>query len=184
MPFVLQFYGQATTYLWEDGDGHAHHVQQGEGGEQSDAFMSLLFAIGQHAALEAVKALLLPGERLFAFLDDVYVVCLPERAVAIHGVLREELWAHAGTRIHNGKTKLWNRSGVRPPGSEALEEEARHVDPRAVVWRGDAALPQASRGIEVLGAPLGTPELVRGKLRDKLAEHEALLDRMPAVPDL
>ena len=36
--------------------------------------MLLLFSLGQHAALGAVRELLLPGERLFVFLDDVYDV--------------------------------------------------------------------------------------------------------------
>ena len=63
LPFVRSFYGQPSRYVWED--------DQGEGEEQGDALMPLLFSLGQHAALEAVRAHLLPRERLFAFLDDV-----------------------------------------------------------------------------------------------------------------
>ena len=42
--------------------------------EQGDALMPLLYSLGQHGALQSVASHLLPGERLFAFLD-VYVVC-------------------------------------------------------------------------------------------------------------
>ena len=77
--------------------------------------MPALFALGQNAALQAVNARLRDGERLFAFLDDVYVICIPERVGDIHGALREELWAHARIRVHNGKTRVWNREGVKPP---------------------------------------------------------------------
>ena len=68
LPFVLLWYGQPSNYLWEDDEGRAHTIPQGEGGEQGDALMPLLYALGQHGALEAIKARLLPGERLFAFL--------------------------------------------------------------------------------------------------------------------
>ena len=40
--------------------------------------MPLLFALGQHAALEAVQRQLRVGERLFAYHDDIYVVSPPD----------------------------------------------------------------------------------------------------------
>ena len=36
LPFVRQFYGSASTYLWEDQDGIVHTIMQAEGGEQGD----------------------------------------------------------------------------------------------------------------------------------------------------
>ena len=56
VPFVAMFYGTASTYLWEDDEGTTHKIVQGEGGEQGDAMMPLLFSLGQHPALEAVQA--------------------------------------------------------------------------------------------------------------------------------
>ena len=79
LPFVRMFYGDHSTYLWEDDVGTVHRIEQGEGGEQCDVWMPLLFSLGQHAALQAVQDQLLEGERLFAFLDDIYVVTTPER---------------------------------------------------------------------------------------------------------
>ena len=38
-------------------------------------------------------------------LDDVYIVCSPERVSAINAILQEELWGHARIRIHHGKTQ-------------------------------------------------------------------------------
>ena len=72
------FYGLTSTYLWEDDEGTTHKIMQGEGGEQGDAMMPFLFSLGQHPALEAVQAQLIPGEFLFAYLDDIYVVSSPE----------------------------------------------------------------------------------------------------------
>ena len=70
LPFARQFYGSPSTFLWEDEMGIVNHVQQGEGGEQGDPLMPLLFALGQHSA-----------ELLFAFHDDLYIKCSPDRAV-------------------------------------------------------------------------------------------------------
>ena len=67
LPFVGSFY--------EDEMGTNHRILQGEGGEQGDPLMPLLFSLGQHRALTAIQDLLMEGERLFAFLDDIYVIC-------------------------------------------------------------------------------------------------------------
>ena len=79
LPFVRMFYGRISEYLWEDDFGVVHRIAQGEGGEQGDALMPLLFSLGQHEALQQVHRVLNPGERLFAFLDDVYLLTKPDR---------------------------------------------------------------------------------------------------------
>ena len=54
LPFVWMFYGSPSSYIWEDSCGVAHTIRQGEGGEQGDALMPLLFSLGQHRALDPV----------------------------------------------------------------------------------------------------------------------------------
>ena len=46
LPFVRLFYDRQSTYLWEDDAGTVHHIVQGEGGEQGDPLMPLLFRLG------------------------------------------------------------------------------------------------------------------------------------------
>ena len=53
LPYVRCFYGSPSTYLWEDDMGTTQYIPQGEGGEQGDPLMPLLFALGQHRVLEA-----------------------------------------------------------------------------------------------------------------------------------
>ena len=69
LPFVSAFYGQRSTYLWEDDVGEVHSIPQGEGGEQRDRLMPLLLCLGQHSALSTVSEGLQEGERLFAYLE-------------------------------------------------------------------------------------------------------------------
>ena len=88
LPFVRMSYGALSTYLWQDDEGRTHTVEQGEGGEQGDPLMPAQYSLGQHAALEAVQRQLQEGEHLFAFLDDVYVLCQPERVRVLFDLLR------------------------------------------------------------------------------------------------
>ena len=97
LPFVLQFYGSASSYLWEDQEGTVHTILQAEGGEQGDPLMPALFSLGQHPALQAVQAQLHDGERLLAFLDDVYIVCSPHRVNAMYGLLQHALFLRSGS---------------------------------------------------------------------------------------
>ena len=115
LPFVRCFYGSPSTYLWEDEMGMSHENAQGEGGEQGDPLMPMLFALGLHPALRAAQGRMRVGERIFAYLDDVYVICRPERVVEIFKILEEEMSAHSEIRLHLGKTQVWNgRVLLRP----------------------------------------------------------------------
>ena len=72
LPYVRSFYGAPSTYLWQDEMGTTHEILQGEGGEQGDPLMPMLFSLEQHRALVASQARSREGERLFAFLDNVW----------------------------------------------------------------------------------------------------------------
>ena len=106
LQFVRLFHSTPSAYLWEDDEGEVHTVLQGEGGEQGDALMPLLFCVGQHSTLQAVQHSSRPTERLLAFLDDLYVVSKPDRVGAIYSIVQESLWGHAGIRVHGGKTHV------------------------------------------------------------------------------
>ena len=184
LPFVRCFYGSPSTYLWEDELGTIEDIAQGEGGEQGDPLMPLLFALGQHAALEAVQGRLLDGEKLFAYLDDVYVICQPDRVADVHAILEEELFNHAHIQLNLGKTQVWNRGGAVPAGVAELTAAARQVREDATVWRGDPELRPDQQGVKVLGTPIGQPEFVQEFLAKKSREHQTLFERIPLVEDL
>ena len=62
--------------------------------------MPALFALGQHQALVAVHDQLTSHEPLFAFRDDIYVVCSPDWVSATHNMLQRELWIHSRIQVH------------------------------------------------------------------------------------
>ena len=53
--------------------------------------MPLLFALGQHDSHTEVQNQLRLGELLFAFLDDICVVCRVERVGVVHTLLENAL---------------------------------------------------------------------------------------------
>ena len=178
LPFVRQFYGSSSTYLWYDDRGVAHEVRQAEGGEQGDPLMPGLFALAQHPALLAAQQSLQEGEAIFAFLDDIYVISAPERTRPLFNVLRTALWDHARISLSLGKTRVWNAAGEEPPDIAELG------DGTAPVWTGSWSLPPREQGLLVLGSPLGRPEFVQAALEAKRLEQALLLQRIPHVPDL
>ena len=105
--------------------------------------MPLLFALGQHRALEAIHERMRPGEHVMAFLDDIHTACRPERLDEVHTTVDEQLVTHAHIHVHHGNTQVWNRGGVEPSGIEEMTRAARALTPEAVVWKGDPLLPVA-----------------------------------------
>ena len=81
---------------------------------------------------------------MYAFLDDVYVVCELEGVRVVYDFLEDALERRAGIQLHRGKTRAWNRGGVKPPGLD---------DPGDGVWDFAAVV--------VLGTPLGSYEFVQ-----------------------
>jgi len=167
LPFVRLSYAQPSRYAWLDEDGQQHFVVQGEGGEQGDPLMPLLFSLGIHDALEQVKPHLRNDEHIFAFLDDVYAIAEPDRVRPIYDLLAAALGEVAGIQLHTGKTRTWNRAGVCPPGMQELGAE---------VW--------SPAGVKVLGTPLGTDAYVAQHVAERLADEKRLWDAIPEVPDL
>ena len=180
LPYARQFYAESSSYTWYDDAGHGHRIQQGEGGEQGDPLMPALYALAQHPALAELQGQLLPGEAVFAFLDDIYVVAEPERVRPLLDALSAALWEHARVRLHAGKTRIWNAAGEEPPTIADLAA-ASSSDP---AWVGDWSLPPDQQGLTVLGAPLGHDAYVHAQLRLKRAQHDRLLGRIPQLSSL
>ena len=95
LPFVMLSYGKPSKYSWYDEAGVHYDIPQGEGGEQGDPLMPLLFSLGIHEALESVSRQLQPGEEVCAFLDDVYALCKAERVAGPR-------WHRAQSRQNKG----------------------------------------------------------------------------------
>ena len=162
LPFVRLFCGQPSQYMWEDDKGVVHRIRQGEGEEQGDSLMPL-FSLGQHAALDAVKARMVEGEVLLAFQCDVHVITKPD------------IWRFKRNFTDmpvSGSMPAKHRCGTQ------LVNNLRHV----IFWSG--LLRRKIRGLRTLGTPLGHVDCVQTQLTQKLAEHDVLLQRIPLVTDV
>ena len=176
LPFVRCFYGTRSTCSWDDEMGVTQHIHQGEGGEQGDPLMPMLFALGQHPALAVAQERLRGNELRFAYLDDVCAVCRTVLGQALR------FWNRSCKRMRkSGCAKVWNRGGVTQDGVDELQRRARRLKPEAVVWKVDPQLPQ--QGVRVLGVPIGGGEFVRVFLEKKNKDHETLFQRIPWLND-
>ena len=147
--FVRLFYSGPSAHLWEDAEGVEQTIHQGEGGEQGDPIVPLLFSMGQLDALSAIHEGMRVHERLFAFLVDIWLVSKPERVGDLHNSAERELWGRARIRIHSGKTHVWNRSGRKLPACDELQRRAEMLDEGARVWTR-SEIPSIQQGIKVL----------------------------------
>ena len=136
--------------------------------------MPLLFCLAKHAALEAASARLEAGEHLFAFLDDLYLVCRPDRVGDVHTFR----WRSCSPMPTSVSTKVWNRDGEEPEDCNALHAAASLVDPNAIVWRGDISLLPETKVWSFWARPLVNQRFLE-KLAEKSAAHARLLDRIP-----
>ena len=167
------FHGR-TQRVW------CNSIPQGEGGEQGDPMMLLLFSVGPHHALGVVRSLR-PEEKLMAFLDDMYYSSDPERVGGVCVVVQEALQTHAGISVHGGKTKVWNASGAKTIVRRS-RADCQGIRPhRARVWRG-SGIPTEQQGTKIPST--GHPDFVRRRLTELAEEQRILLERIPRVKDV
>ena len=102
--------------------------------------MPALYAVAQHEAFNDLQNQLHDGKAVFAFLDDVYVVALPERIRELYDLLAAALWNRARVRLHESKTRIWNAAGEEPPNISDLA--AGSSEP---VWVGNCTPPQSGK---------------------------------------
>ena len=135
--------------LWEDDERTFHRISQGEGGEQGETLMPLLFSVGQHRALEASHRGMNPGEFLMAFHDDVYMA-IP--------LARDCLCTHASGCI-TGRLRCGTLQRLQRTGAHC-----RTNHPETVVWTR-STIPTVDQGIKVLGTPIGHQDFVAAMLK-------------------
>ena len=83
--------------------------------------MPALFSLGMHRALTALQTKLQPGERVFAFLDDLYIVAAPERVRTLFDAVARRLYEEVRISLNHAKTRVWNAPPLRtPPGTGGL----------------------------------------------------------------
>ena len=109
--------------------------------------------------------------RLFAYLDDSYIICRPARVGAVHKLLRHWLWVHSGISLHTGKQGVEQK---RNPTSWVCNVAA-HVANCRRAWKSLSASIQA--GVQSARCP--HPDFVKKFLKKKNSEHKVFLDRIP-----
>ena len=178
LPFVRMSYDGTSSFLWTDENGVTHEIEQGEGGEQGDALMPALFCLGLHRALHASRQQMHQDDFLFAYLDDIYLVTVADRARVSYDIVKNELSNHAGIAVNLGKTESWSKSGNPPPPG------VNEIDPNSEspIYKGDLA--SIENGIEILGSPVGSDDYLHAYFENRMMEEMKLLEMIPTLPSL
>ena len=75
------------------------------------------------------------------FVDDICVVCTPERVADVHAIIQQELFAHARISVHHGKTQV--------------------VEPRRCGFASSPQRPEQARTEGCWGLELGTHSMCK-----------------------
>jgi len=112
----------ATHFMW-DAAGKLHLVRNVAGVDQGCPLSPLLFALGvadELADLQAAIRHLDPTAQVFAYLDDVVVVCVPEVAQAAAEAVADKLGL-CGLKLNQGKTQVWSKGPPAAPLPAPME---------------------------------------------------------------
>ena len=107
-PFLKQFYSSPSTCVWE-ATCTQQEVTQGEGDEEVDPLMPMLFCLGQQKEQSRVDS-------------ELAKSCSHSWTTSSWSANRNSGWG-----VHYGKTQVWNRSGSTPQWRG-----------RDAVWKGQA----------------------------------------------
>ncbi len=86
--------------------------------------MPALYSLAQHRALVEAAGQLLPTERVFAYLDDLYVLTTRPRMRTAFEVVASAVERVAGVRTHLGKLKALSSGGGEAPAGDAATPAA------------------------------------------------------------
>ena len=140
----------SLLHIWKDEVGDVQDIPQGDGGDQGDPLMPLLFSLAMHPSLVSTgpQCVLDETENLqhpLWFANEIHVVQKGKKLFTFS----EEI-THSRITVHCGKTQLWNRSGTTPRGCEDLTRAARALNPDVQSF-GEETVQQ---GVVVLRSPV------------------------------
>ena len=119
------------------------------------------------------------GEKLYAYLDDVYAVTTHERAREVFDEISQCLLEYANVETNKGKCRAWSKNGGAPP--PGIADIDSHLEYEQRVWRGDR--PAVENGIKILGAPLGTTEYCKAFAENRIATERELWQWIKKIED-
>ena len=171
--FVLQLYGQPSSFIWEDDDGRGPRHRAGRKKASKGIFSCQ--PCSQFVSMKPSKQFpkaLLPSEKLFAFLEDIFIVATAERLAILH--METALWDHARIRINHRKDEE-----VEPCSfiarAHCLEAGRRASHTVAGVGRSTSRCRRMSRASASWGTPFGHCDDVKAEVRSTNEEQSTLL---------
>ena len=181
LPFVRAFYGQPSTYLWDDDCGEVHTIPQGEGGEQGDPLIS-----SSVLASTLLSPQCQPSWKRERSSSRTWTICTSvadRRGLEPSSIFWRDRCGSIPGSLSTGRRR---RCGTGVGFSLQRVLHCRVLQSRFAplpLCGEEIRNSHTSAGFKVLGIPLGHPDFVQRFLEGKIAEHGVLLERIPEVPD-
>jgi len=156
-------YGKDSRLLLKKTDGAWAHIPSSRGGKQGDTAMPALFSLGMHTAIEGLGT---DEVFVYAFLDDVTIVGLPNHVVQVAREIEARL-STLGLHLNKAKCEVYGT------GAESVSKLL------GFVW--------ARKGIKILGAWVTREDNGSTKeyLDKQLDKHKEMLRRLSDLtPDI
>ena len=152
LPFVKAFYGQPSTYLWEDDSGEVHTIPQGEGGEQGDPLMPYSSALASTLLSPQRRRPSWKRERSSSHSWTICTSFADPRGLEPFSIS----WRDRCGSIP-GSLSTWGRQRCGTGVGFSLQRvlHCRVLQSRFAPPRGDSKLPTHQQGFKVLGIPSG-----------------------------
>ena len=128
------------------------------------------------------QARLHPGEKLFAYLDDVWLVSQPERVGQVHNVAEHEL-DPPRSKCTEGRLMSGTGQGGNLPAVTRCKGQQKQRIPMPESGEVPSS-PRPNRALKYWGCPLGHEDFVSAQLEATTRNHQALLQAIPTVPDV
>jgi len=155
-PVVASWLGAPTVHVHWDRHGNATSIEAACGVDQGCPLSPLFFALGLAPALSALSTELLQldgSARVFAYLDDIYVVVPPAQAEAAARAV-ETCLVNCGLQLNGDKTKAWSHSSDLPgPLASKVVARLELLGASAATWldedeREDSLAPVGASGTD------------------------------------
>ena len=164
--FFWQFYGTPAELWYRMEDGQVETILSEEGTQQGDAAGSLLFCLGFQPALKQLQSEF-PDEFVGGFMDDVEGGMTDDKVNAFVAAA-ERIFLTYHLQLRREKSHAW-----------------------CPAWQTDGDIPAAAkpalqcstRGVKVLGAPIGTTDFIKASLKKINDDHADLLGALVAFSE-
>ena len=153
-------------------NGDVYTIRIPEGGNTGCAKLPVLFCVALQDAMRAVR-LRHPDVVIIGFMDDNHILGPADRVLAAYADMRHVLKEELNLDFNDSKTAVFPEKNVSLACRRSMEELELYDETTRELC--------ITEGVELAGAPLGSPDFVTLVLQKRLDKLTALAEKLEAL---